>query len=706
MAILENIRKRTTVLILIIGLALFAFVISGVFSSNNFSGGKVGSSIAEVNGENIPIDEFRTQVENASRRYGPSVSSTQLVNMVYDQEIRKAILNQQFEDLGIDVESDQIIEFVRTSGYAQIPDFQDENGIFNEQVFKSAIADWRANDPLRYDAWLQDEKSIIEAAKERMYFNLIKGGVAATLTEGELDYGMANNKVDLQYVRVPYTSIPDSTIEVSKSDIQAYINDHKALFEQDKARDIRFVYFDEKPSAEDENSVKAEIAALMDDTVEYSEAKDANDTILGFRNTNNMEVFLDKYSDTKFDTIYKAKKDLPSVVADTLMAMSVGEIYGPYKDGDFYKVSKIMDRKENGTVKASHILITWEGAERANPAVTRTKEEAEVEAKRLLAEAKKEDVVFTTLARENSDGPSAPRGGDLGYFQEGIMADEFNDFCFGNPTGTIGLVETQFGYHVIKVDDKQDIIQVATLAREIEPSEETINTLFTNATKYEMAVMDAEPESFGDIAKESSYAVRPVNKIKEMEESLPGLGSQRSIVQWAFNEDTNVGDIKRFNVNNGYAVVQLTKKYNKGLMAPEDASATALPAIRKERKAEQIIAANKGKSMDAIASDNNVSQSTASAVTLTSPTLPGAGREPLVVGTAFSLDKDQTSDLIEGNTGVYMIKVTNKTEAPDVENYSTYAQNLQTSAAARVNGAVYNALKDKAEIEDKRATFY
>ncbi len=154
MAILENIRKRTTVLILIIGLALFAFVISGVFSSNNFAGGKVGSSVAEVNGENIPIEEFRSQVETASRRYGPSVTSTQLVNMVYDQEIRKAILNQQFEDLGIDVESDQIVEFVRTSGYAQIPDFQDENGVFNEQVFKSAIADWKANDPLRYDAWL------------------------------------------------------------------------------------------------------------------------------------------------------------------------------------------------------------------------------------------------------------------------------------------------------------------------------------------------------------------------------------------------------------------------------------------------------------------------------------------------------------------------------------------------------------------------
>ncbi|RIV70579.1 peptidylprolyl isomerase [Flagellimonas aequoris] len=706
MAILESIRKRTTVLILIIGLALFAFVISGVFKSNGFGGGKVGSSVAEINGEDVSIEDFRAKVETASRSYPPSFTSMQLVNMVYDQEVRKTILNQQFEDLGIDVESDQIIEFVKTSGYAQIPDFQDENGVFNEEVFKSAIADWRANDPLRYDAWLQDEKAIIEAAKERLYFNLIKGGVGATLAEGKFDYKLANDKVDMQYVRIPYTSIPDSTIEVSKTQIQAYINDHKDLFEQNKARDIRFVYFEEKPSTEDENNVKAEISALMDDTVEYSESTDTYDTIPGFRNTKDMVVFLDRHSDTKFDTIYKAKKDLPSVAADTLMAMAVGQIYGPYKDGDLYKISKVMDKKTNGSVKASHILISWAGAERVSPTVTRTKEEAEAKAKELLADAKKEDAVFTALARDNSDGPSAPRGGDLGYFQEGVMADAFNDFCFNNPVGTIGLVETQFGYHIIKIDDKQDVIQVATLAREIQPSEATINTIFTNATKFEMASLDSEPENFGDIARESSYAVRPVNKIGEMDENLPGLGAQRSVVQWAFNEETSVGDIRRFNVTNGYAVVQLTKKYKKGLMSPEDASAIALPEIRKELKAEQIIAANKGKAMDAIASDNNVSLSTASAVTVKSPTLPGSGREPLVVGTAFALEKDQTSNLIKGETGVFMVKVTKKEAAPDVDNFSTYANSLRSSAAARVNGAVYNALKDKAEIEDNRATFY
>ena len=706
MAVLENIRKRTTVLILIIGLALFAFVISGVFTSSNFgAGGKVGTTVAEINGHEISIDEFRQKVETASRRVGPTVSSMQVMNQVWENEVRNTILGEQFEDLGIGIEQDQIVDFLRTTGYAQSPEFQNENGVFDANKFRQTVLDWKTNNPLQYEAWLETEKEIIQLAKEQTYFDLVKAGVGATLKEGELDYKLANEKMDIKYVRVPYTSIPDSTITVTKSEIADYISKHKEDYKQDPARDIRFVYFDEKPSEADELAIKKGVTDLLDDTVEYNSQTDRNDTILGFRNTKDVAAFLDRNSDVKFDTIYKAKKNLPSSVADSLMNLKVGEFYGPYKDAGSYKISKMMGRKPNGSVKASHILISYEGATRASADVKRTKEEAREEANRLLREAKKSDVVFAELARDNSDGPSAPNGGDLGYFQEGTMVPKFNDFAFGNPVGTIGLVETDFGFHVIKIDDKEDIVQIATLSREIVASEETTNKLFTDATKFEMETLEDE-SAFSEIAKKSDYLVRPVNKIKALDENLPGLGAQRSIVQWAFNEDTEVGDIKRFNVNNGYAVVQVTGSYEEGLMSPEDASATVLPLIRKERKAAQIIAANKGKAMDAIASSNNVSVSTASALTVKSPTIPGAGSEPVVVGAAYGMKEGETSDLIEGNTGVFMIELTKRTEAPELQNYSTYANSIKNSAANRVNIEVYNALKESSEIEDKRAVFY
>ncbi|MBD0777186.1 peptidylprolyl isomerase [Maribacter sp. ANRC-HE7] len=706
MAILENIRKRTTVLILIIGLALFAFVISGVFTKNNMSGGKIGSSVAEVNGDEISIDDFRRKVEVASNRYGSSGSSMMVVNQVYDQEVRNAILGQQYEDLGIDIEKDQIMNYIKTiPAYNQNPQFMDENGIFDENKFLDFIAELKANSPSQYNLWLQDEQSIIQNAKQQTYFNLVKAGLGVTLKEGELDYKLANDKVDIKYVRVPFTSIADSTIAISKSEIQSYIKEHKEEFKQEDARDIQYVYFEEKASVEDVEAVRQETIKLLDDTVEYRKDTDRMDTIPGFRNTKDVEDFLDRKSDVKYDTIYRAKKDLPTSVADTLVALKVGEIFGPYRDGDYFKVSKMIDKKINGSAKASHILISWKGSKSAGENITRTKEEAEAKAKELLADARKKDAVFVQLARDNSDGPSAPKGGDLGYFQEGAMVTDFNDFVFGNKVGTIGLVETDFGFHVIKIDDKQDVYRIATLAREIEPSESTINNLFQDATKFEMDAI-AGDKSYADLAKENDYQVRPVNKIKVMDESLPGLGSQRSVVQWAFKEDTEVGDIKRFSVNNGYVIAQMTAQYEEGLKSVEDASVTVLPILRKERKAEQIIAANKGKSMEEVAKDNSLSVSNASALTVKSPTIPGAGREPAVVGTAFAMKVGDTSDFIKGETGVYLISVTNKKDAPKLDNYSTFANALKNSNAARVNTAVYNALKNVSDIEDNRSIFY
>ncbi|MCK0157357.1 SurA N-terminal domain-containing protein [Cellulophaga sp. F20128] len=700
MAILENIRKRTTILILIIGMALFAFVVSGIFTADGFSGAKTGSTVAEVNGTDISIDDFRRKVESASNRFGSGATSMQVVNSVWDQEVRSAILSEEFDELGIGIEQDQIINFIASNpNFAQNPQYQNENGAFDEFKFREFISTLKDNSPGQYALWLEQEQAIMQIAKEQTYFNLVKAGLGATLKEGELDYKLANDKIDIKYARVPYTSIADSSIAVSKSEITAFINQHKEEYKQDNARDFQFVYFEEKASLEDENAVKDMVVSLLNDKVEY------NDTILGFKNTTDVAAFLDRNSDIKFDSIYKAKNSLPAKFADTLMTLGVGEVYGPYRDGDYFKVSKMVNKKENGSVKASHILIAWEGAERVDPKVTRTKEEAKKVADEMLREAKKAGADFVVLARENSDGPSAPRGGDLGYFEEGTMTPVFNDFAFGNKVGHIGLIETEFGFHIVKVDAKQDVVQLATLAREIDSSEETINGLFTDASKFEVDAKAAD-KSFLELSKERNYIARPVNKIKELDESLPGLSAQRAIVQWAFNDDSKVGDIKRFSVNNGYAVVQLTGKYAAGVMSAEDASVLVLPKIRKQKKAAQIIAANTGKSLEEFATDNKVSASTASAITMKSPTIPGAGREAFVIGNAFGLNEGESTGLLEGETGVFIVTVTKKLEAPILENYSTYANMVQSTAASRVNGDVYTALKDAATIEDNRAIFY
>ncbi|RAV29742.1 peptidylprolyl isomerase [Sinomicrobium soli] len=703
MAVLEKIRKRSLILILVIGLALFSFVISDLFRNgggmNNFT-----SSIGEVNGTALSRAEFADEVEYFSRQYGERASTVQVVNQVWERQVQGTLLDEQCEALGINIEKDQIINVVKANpAFAQDSTFLNDAGLFDEDKFVEFIADLRLNNPAAYEQWKLQEDALIKSAREQTYFNLIRAGVGATLKEGELAYKLENDKVDIRYVKVPYNTIPDSLVSVSDSEIQKYIDQHKEEYKDEASRDIQYVYFEEKPSDEDEKEIKDGITALLNGRVEYNSATDTNDTLPGFSAVENVADFVNANSDIPFDTTYVAKSALPASLADTLFNLGVGQVYGPYKDGDHYKLSRMLGKKAGGSVKASHVLIAYEGAMRANPQVSRTREEAEAKAKEILGEARKSGTDFAQLARENSDGPTASRGGDLGYFTEGSMVPPFNDFVFANEAGKIGMVETDFGFHVIKIEDKQDVVQIATIARKVEPSQNTVNNLFTEATRFEMEATDG---NFTDVAKEMKFQVRPVNNLKAMDELLPGIGRQRSVVQWAFNNDTGAGDIKRFDVASGYIVAQLTNKRKAGVAKAKDVAALVRPILRKQKKAQKIKEDSNTSSLDDFASSNSVNVATATGLNMKTPTISGAGREPKVVGAAFALDEGATSGVIEGRDGAYMVTVTKKTEAAAQENYATYTNTLKTTNRNTVNGRVLSALEEAAEIKDNRALFY
>ncbi|MFI2742989.1 peptidylprolyl isomerase [Zhouia sp. PK063] len=702
MAVLEKIRQQSLLLILIIGLALFAFVISGVFKSGGMSSSK--DNVGEVNGDPILKTDFIPQVENLSRQYGANATTTQVVNRVWEQEVRNKLLAQQYNDLGITVGRGQIIEIVKSNpAFAQDPTFKNEAGVFDETKFRQFIATLKSSNPQAYQQWLLQENALIESAKQQSYFNLIKAGVGATLKEGELAYHLQNDKVDVKYVEVPYTTIPDSTITVSDSEINAYVKDHKSAFEQDAARNIQYVFFPEEASEADKAAIKTKLEGLLNASVEYNAATKTNDTVPGFKGTKDMIDFVDRNSDIKFDSTYVAKNQLPTKYEDTLWNLKKGEVFGPYVDDNYYKITRLLDKKEGGAVKSSHILIAFKGATRAGADVTRTKEEAQAKANEVLAEAKKSGADFAALAKEYSDGPSAATGGDLGFQQEGAMVPKFNDFIFSHKVGEIGIVETSFGYHIVKITDKEDVALYATIAQQIEASQETENSVYTKTTQFEM---DATNGNFADLAKEDKYVARPVNRLGAMDENIPGLGAQRSIVQWAFNKDTEVNDIKRFQVSGGYAVVQLVGKSEKGIASASDAAPIVKPILLKQKKAAQIMEANKGKSLEELAGANNTNVKTASGLNMKTPSIAGAGREPKVVGAAFGLSEGKNSGLIEGENGVYMVRVTKKEIAPKLDNYSTYADSEKTLNRNRVTFQVYQALRDAADIEDDRSTFY
>ena len=442
MAVLGQIRQRSVFLILVIGMALFAFVISGVFDGNSTSG-TPSDPIAVVNDEEIDLIFYRQLVENTERSY--NLSTMQAVNSVWDQLVRATIFRQEFERLGIDAGREQIqMILTQDERIVQDPRFQNETGYFDFGIFTDYINQLRLENPQAYNNWKIQEENIVGLAKENIYYDLIKSSTGFTEMEGKIAYHSQNDKVNLKFVRLPYEEVPDSLFEVTDAEIKQYINKNKENYETEMNRSVRYVIFPEQASEADENQIRSDLEKLKTQRIEYNDVSKLTDTIEGLDTTKNITDFIEQYSENPFDSIYKTKGVLANEYADIIFGLNPGDIFGPYKDGNELKISRFLDRKEGGSIKASHILVAFEGATRANPDVTRTSEEAKKLAQQLYQKARRNPDDFAEMATINSDGPSKSNGGDLGFFQEGMMTDKFFDFCNRSRVGRIGLVETEF----------------------------------------------------------------------------------------------------------------------------------------------------------------------------------------------------------------------------------------------------------------------
>lgn len=703
MAILGKIRQRSFFLILVIGLALFAFVISGAFGTGQGDTGPT-DPIGIINEEEIPLDNFRLLVEQTQRTYG--YSSLQAVNVVWNQYLRTYLFEEEYKTLGIDAGRDQIEQVVSsTESIITDPRFINEAGFFDFGLFTNFIAQMREQNSQGYEQWKNQEATIISSARESIYFDLIKAATAVTEKEAEVQYHLENDNIDLNYVQLPYSSIPDSLVTVSDADIKSYIKDNASQYERKASRALRYVAFLEQPTEEDQNIIRNGLENLIEDRIEYNDVSKLTDTLLGLKNTKRVADFIDRYSEEGFDSLYLPKGRLPLAFAEILYNLEEGEVFGPYQDIGTYKISKMLDRKENATIRASHILVAYAGAQRVDPSVTRTKEEAEALAKQYLRQVRRDKSQLEVLALQNSDGPSKSKAGDLGFVQETGMDPDFFAFLNDNPTGAVGLVETPFGFHVIKVGDKQDLVLLASVSQKIVPSEQTSNKVFKDATQFEM---DAGREDFAALAESSDYVVRTVNNVDVLDENLPGLPEQRAIVQWAFSDDTSVGDIKRFSLSfGGYVIVELTAQREAGLAAVEDVKEEVLPKLLAQKKAAMLISDNQGtEGLADLAAKNGVEVKTALAVNQKSGVLVGAGNEPYIIGAAFALQEGQRSVLLEGNNGVYQVELVAKKTAQKLEDYSSYAQLLQTQERNALAERIISALESSATIEDNRALYY
>ena len=704
MAILGKIRERSIFLIIVIGLALFAFVISGVFDGGSSNLGP-DDPIGIINDEEVDFELFRQLVDQTER--SSNYSPIQSLNLVWDQFLRSTIFDQEYKKLGIDAGKDQIEQIISSNqSIVQDTRFLNEAGFFDFGIFTDFISQLRIENPTAYQTWKNQEKSIISLAKQNIYFNLIKSSSGLTDEEARETYHFQNDNINIKFVNIPFEIIPDSLVKVSDSEIRKYVNDNSKIYERDETRNIQYVLFDDEATESDITDIRLHLESLVDERISYNNVSKLTDTIAGLKSTTKIREFIEDNSDLLFDSIYKPKGNLNNEYSEILFGLSKGEVFGPYRDKEYLKISKLIDFKNNASIRASHILISYDGATRSQLKNPRTKKEAKSIANKVYRLARRDPNNFVQLAKEKSDSPSKNIGGDLGFFQEGQMAQEFYNFCNKSKVGRIGLVETEFGFHIIKVTDKDNLALFADVSKKIVPSEKTSNEIFRKATQLEM---DSKKEgNFEYAVKSKNYTSIPVVNIEKLEEVLPGLFRQRNIVKWVFEKETKIKDIKRFNLTDGgYAVVQLTSRNPEGISSIEEVRDEVTKILLKKKKIEVIKKRFKSKSsLEALIENNDFLIETATAVNQQNPTIPGYGNEPYVIGAAFSLKENQISNLLEGNNGVYKILLSKKNQAIDIGNYQNFGLSVRDSKDENIPESIFNALNSVAEIEDNRALYY
>jgi peptidyl-prolyl cis-trans isomerase D len=708
MAVLERIRSRAgTIVVIVIGLALLSFVLQDLFSSGNsiFRGG--ANKIGEINGNTIAGEEFANRLNAAEEKYKRNQNASgvdenvrqQLMNEIWNEYLDENLFNIEMEKAGVGVADDELFDMVQGDNVdpqvQQIPLFQDSitrqfdrNRVI--RFLKTQLTEENDPDGKFRESWADFEQSLMKARRKSKYNNLIKKAIYVTTAQAKNTYTERNRSVTYRIVGKSYDSKPDSTVPVTDEDFKKYYDEHKhELEQQDETRKLEYVVFQVNPSPED----RAELMTSMEQIKTQFQAA-TNDTL--FANANSSNGFREE----------SVKRGSLNVQIDSaVFSGTPGTVYGPFVDGNDVKVVKLRGFKAaSDSVKARHILIsTREGV---SEAVAMAKADS-------LKKAVQSGGDFATLATLISDDPGSKiKGGDLGFFPEGAMVPEFNNACFNGKVGDLVVVKTQFGAHLINIQDKTkptNKAQLVFISRPVEPSNKTNEAVFNSANDF--AVNAENYEAFKKKADEKKIFVVKANSIRPTDRQVNDLTNSRELVTWAFNDETEVNDVtKVLELDGKYIVAALTGKRDKGVPPLDQVKEDIEPLVKRMKKGEMFekeMALAGATNIDAFAARLKLTADLANTLTFGSYSLPNYGYEPKLVGTIPYAKPNVLSGPVKGNGGVYVYVVEAVTEAPQMTtDIKEMKKQLASTNQGRVDMGVYNSLLKKANVEDKRYRFF
>ncbi len=703
MAVIGKIRQHSILLIVVIGVALAAFVLGDLFQ-----GGGRGPerNIGKVNGEEITIMEFNRLFEenaDATRQQMQSERLSQddmfrIRENTWNQMLQDIILGEQFDRLGLTVTTAELFDQVQGPDPhpAIIQNFTNpETGQYDSR----AVLEYLQNlDNMPLDArrqWLIFERYIKEDRLTTKYNNLITKAYYTPTQLARKAWQERNHKADFELAAVRFMHVHDSLINVTDSDYRDFYEKNKHNYYRQAGRDIEYVVFDILPSDQDDQAAQEFVNRLAAE----------------FRVTENVTAFVNANSDQRYNDNWLSREDVPATLEEIMFNAEPGHVYGPYKEDGAYHIARLIDVTQRpDSLKASHVLISYQGAMRSEQ--TRSKTEAEAIADSLLNLIQARPAQITRIAAEISDDGSAPQNsGDLGWFADGQMVPRFNDFVMENPVGTVGMVETDFGYHVIRVTDKTEPrkkIKLAVITHEVTPSSQTYQNVFAKASRF--ASESRTRAQFDEVIERDGLSKRIAPSLTKSTNNIPGIQSPRQVVRWAFDKSTRENDVSTiFDMDDKYVIAVLTKKWEEGIPSLADMRENIETQVTNNKKGQYLASRMEsiGTDLAAVAAEFGVEIETIEQHSFHERSIPNYGMENKLSGAMFSLNEGETAGPVIGNMATYMVTMTKMTRAEDTENYENIRRDQRNLFANSVrNNGVFRVLEKMADVEDKRLLFY
>lgn len=700
MALLGKIRSKGVLLMVVVGVALFAFVIGDAFSHGGSFFNKSQETVAEILGENININDYSASIDQMVEVYkietGQNDLSEEIIEQlrtsVWESLLNEKILYAEAEKLGLSVSTEELSDYLIGDNthpiIMQRRSFANENGQFDRQAlvqFLNSLDQEPTNEQMAQEIkraknyWLFWERNVKMAVLQEKYNALISKTVTANSLDAKMSYEAGKFNMDVNYVVQPYFTIPDTDVKIENNEIKDRYNKQKEQYKQEATRSLAYVVFNIKPSDED-----------------YKEAKVWMDKLAPeFATTEDVAAVVNSNSDIMYDGRNYSEQSVPVSLKPFAFSSPTGAVFGPVFQNDTYTMARVMETGINqaDSAKLRHIYLV---------------DTAQVKVDSLV-NAIKAGANFGELALKHSAvQQTAANGGEIGWItvnDRGIDKETL-DNAFGKAINEVFVVKNAQGTQIMQVMERTPArpkVKLAILERKVIASSRTYSKIFNEAKQF---AAELKADNFEKKAEEKTLTVRFANETQATAPRIAEIPQSRQIIRWAFENDKNVvSDV--FDCGTQYVVAMNKEVGEKGYAPLTKVQEQIRAEIIRDKKADILIKKMSGKSsLVALAGELQSEVKTAEAVNFSSFQFGGAGFEPALIGKATTLEMNKLSAPVKGNSGVYVLQVVNKADNGMPFDVAMSKMQLNSRTSYTLPYTVLQNLRDKAEITDNRIKFF